>query len=74
MKNLRAKNIKLEKENQEMNIALQSTIVGLQKQMTAALSTALQKRTELENKLGEAETTIVSLQNEIEGYKSANEN
>jgi hypothetical protein len=50
-----------------MNVTVQSTITGLQKQMTEALMTALQKKMELENKLNEAETTIIGLKNEIAG-------
>lgn len=50
-----------------MNATLQSTIGGLQKQMTEALTTALQKKLELENKLSEAEATIIDLKNEIAG-------
>jgi CII-binding regulator of phage lambda lysogenization HflD len=71
MTNLRVQNEKLAKENRQVNVTLQSTVAGLQRQMTEALTKALDKKMELENKLDEASDTITSLKNEIAGTGTA---
>ena len=67
IKILRAKNLKLERENHQMNVTLQTTVAALQKQMTEALAIALNKKIEVEEKLSEAEATIVDLRNQLAG-------
>lgn len=50
-----------------MNVTLQTTVAALQKQMTEALAIALNKKVEVEEKLSEAEATIVDLRNQLAG-------
>lgn len=50
-----------------MNVTLQTTVAALQKQMTEALAIALNKKIEVEEKLSEAEATIVDLRNQLAG-------
>mmetsp|Transcript_7821 Transcript_7821/g.14503 ORF Transcript_7821/g.14503 Transcript_7821/m.14503 type:complete len:256 (+) Transcript_7821:2-769(+) len=58
MRSLKRENEKLSKENQSMKETLQSTISSLQNQMTLAMATAVERKTELEQKLADAENTI----------------
>ena len=50
-----------------MNVTLQTTVAALQKQMTEALAIALNKKIEVEEKLSEAEATILDLRNQLAG-------
>ncbi|KAG7365101.1 hypothetical protein IV203_038304 [Nitzschia inconspicua] len=58
---LRAANSKLKQENESINQTLLSAVSSLQDQMSLALTTALQNKTELEEKLSLAESTIQKL-------------
>ncbi|KAG7346271.1 hypothetical protein IV203_005339 [Nitzschia inconspicua] len=58
---LRAANSKLKQENESINQTLLSAVSSLQDQMSTALTTALQNKTELEEKLFLAESTIQKL-------------
>ena len=52
-----------------MNETVQSTISTLQSQMTVAMTTALEKKTELETKLAAAEYTIQELSDKLEALE-----
>ena len=61
---LRKENEKLIATNKETTSTLESTVAGLQLQMTEALGIALQKNASLQEKLSAAEATIRELQDE----------
>jgi SMC interacting uncharacterized protein involved in chromosome segregation len=65
MRSLKVENEKLKKENLSMNETVQSTILTLQSQMTVAMTTALEKKTELEKRLAAAECTIQELSDKL---------
>jgi hypothetical protein len=62
-------NARLEKENLKANADVGKTIADLQCQMMATLSTALEKRKNLESQLDEANETIFELKEELEASK-----
>lgn len=62
MSDLREQNKALTKENASTSATLHSHVADLQRQMTEALSIALQKNASLSAKLEEAENTIAELQ------------
>jgi SMC interacting uncharacterized protein involved in chromosome segregation len=69
MRFLKRQNEKLLKENRSINETLQSTIGSLQSQMAVAMTTALKKKSELEQKLVEAENTIKGLSDKLAAYE-----
>jgi hypothetical protein len=70
MRSLKFDNDKLKEENRSMNQTLQSTIATLQSQMKVAMTTALERKMILENKLADAENTIRELSEKLEARKT----
>jgi hypothetical protein len=66
MVNLKQTNIRLEKENKQVQDDVEKKITELQMQMMTALSAALEKKKELESELDKANQTILELRDHFE--------
>jgi uncharacterized protein (DUF2164 family) len=68
MRSLEERNKTLMKENRNMNDTFQSTVSSLQNQLTTIVTTALEKKAELEKKLSDAEFTIQELTEKLGAF------
>ena len=61
MINLKQANVRLEKENKQVQDDVEKKITDLQMQMMTALTAALEKKKDLQRQLDEANETILEL-------------
>lgn len=61
MINLKQANVRLEKENKQVQDDVEKKITDLQMQMMTALTAALEKKKDLQKQLDEANETILEL-------------